>query len=779
MDFNEIEQTEGLRLAWNAWPSSRLEATRLVVPFGVMCTPLHPLEGLHLLPYDPLLCKGCRAVLNPYCRVDYQAKIWVCPFCYQRNHFPASYHEISDRNMPAELFSQCSTVEYAVTQPSTTGLTSPPSIYNQSPGLGGAPGNGVPGQAGGPGFLFVLDTCMSAEDLQALKSAISQILGLMPETALVGLVSYGSMVHVHELGYPDCPKAYVFRGDKEISSQQVQEQLGLTSKTSQKGAPVGTGRGGRGRFMLPLSECEFTLTTALEELQPSSYPVQAGHRIRRATGAALAVAVGLMEGTMPNEGARIMSFVSGPATVGPGQIVETDLAKSIRTHQDLVNDRAPLYKKACKFYSQLAQRLVANCHVLDIFACSLDQVGTAEAKLAVESTGGLMVLAETFDSDQFRKSLQKLFARDEDGHLKMCFNGSLEVITTREIKVCGAIGPCATLNKKSVSVSDTELGIGGTSAWKMCSLTNKTAVAVYFEVVNQHSNPIPYGTFFFIQFVTQYQHGSGQVRLRVTTTARRWVDSAQIQELAAGFDQEAAAALMARLAVYKTENEEVFDILRWLDRMLIRVAAKFGDYQKEDASSFRFSSNFSLYPQFMFHLRRSQFLQVFNNTPDETAFFRLMLNQEGVVGSLIMIQPTLFAYSFDGPPVPVLLDVSSITPDRILLFDSYFYIVVHYGSTIAQWRKLRYQDDPSHENFKKLLEAPVGDAEALLEERIPLPKLIVCDQHGSQARFLLAKLNPSVTHNSNQYGSGEVIFTDDVSLQVFVDHLQRLAVQGS
>lgn len=171
--------------------------------------------------------------------------------------------------------------------------------------------------------------------------------------------------------------------------------------------------------------------------------------------------------------------------------------------------------------------------------------------------------------------------------------------------------------------------------------------------------------------------------------------------------------------------------------------------------------------------------QVFNNTPDETAFYRLMLNREAVVGSLIMIQPTLFNYSFDGPPVPVLLDVSSIGPDRILVFDSYFYVVVHYGSTIAQWRKLGYQNDPQHENFRKLLEAPKADAEALLSERIPLPRLVECDQHGSQARFLLAKLNPSVTHNTEQYGgNSEVIFTDDVSLQVFIDHLQRLAVQS-
>lgn len=79
------------------------------------------------------------------------------------------------------------------------------------------------------------------------------------------------------------------------------------------------------------------------------------------------------------------------------------------------------------------------------------QVGLAEAKVAVESSGGMMVMAETFDSDQFKKSLQKLFARDEKGHLKMCFSASIEVMTTREVKVCGAIGPCSSMHKKGAT----------------------------------------------------------------------------------------------------------------------------------------------------------------------------------------------------------------------------------------------------------------------------------------------------------------------------------------
>ena len=77
-----------------------------------------------------------------------------------------------------------------------------------------------------------------------------------------------------------------------------------------------------------------------------------------------------------------------------------------------------------------------------------------------------------------------------------------------------------------------------------------------------------------------------------------WADAAtQLTHIAAGFDQEAAAVLMARLAVYRASNEEGADVLRWLDRMLIRLCQKFGEYHKDNAESFRLSQEFSLYPQ--------------------------------------------------------------------------------------------------------------------------------------------------------------------------------------
>lgn len=56
-------------------------------------------------------------------------------------------------------------------------------------------------------------------------------------------------------------------------------------------------------------------------------------------------------------------------------------------------------------------------------------------------------------------------------------------------------------------------------------------------------------------------------------------------------------------------------------------------------------------------------------------------------------------------PTQVLLDVGSIQPDRVLLLDSYFYVVVFHGTTIAAWRKAEYHLLPEQVALKQLLEA--------------------------------------------------------------------------
>ena len=104
-------------------------------------------------------------------------------------------------------------------------------------------------------------------------------------------------------------------------------------------------------------------------------------------------------------------------------------------------------------------------------------------------------------------------------------------------------------------------------------------------------------------------------------------------------------------------------------------------------------------------------------------------------------------------------------------------VIVFHGETISAWRKQGYHEDPEHQNFRELLNAPKEDAAAMLQERFPVPMYVECDQYGSQARFLLAKLNPSVTHTSQGQGAAsDFLFTDDVSLQVIACWLHLIAL---
>lgn len=46
MDFNQPEETDGVRLTWNMWPNSKLEATKCVIPFAAVYTPSKHLPSM-------------------------------------------------------------------------------------------------------------------------------------------------------------------------------------------------------------------------------------------------------------------------------------------------------------------------------------------------------------------------------------------------------------------------------------------------------------------------------------------------------------------------------------------------------------------------------------------------------------------------------------------------------------------------------------------------------------------------------------------------------------
>lgn len=95
-----------------------------------------------------------------------RGRLWMCPFCLHRNPLPPHYKDISQDAVPPELLPTSTTIEYRLARPAP------------------AP----------PIFLFVVDTCQEDDSLKALKDSIIMALALLPPQALVGLITFGTMV---------------------------------------------------------------------------------------------------------------------------------------------------------------------------------------------------------------------------------------------------------------------------------------------------------------------------------------------------------------------------------------------------------------------------------------------------------------------------------------------------------------------------------------------------------------------------------------------------------
>ena len=133
------------------------------------------------------------------------------------------------------------------------------------------------------------------------------------------------MVQLHELGCDGFAKSYVFRGTKEVTTKQLQEQLGLgggaggrpqapaATQPGQQAQPAG-GPHGNSSFLQPLQNIDMNLTDLIGDIQQDPWPVSQDTRPYRSTGVALSLAVSLLEATFPNAGARIMLFVGGACT---------------------------------------------------------------------------------------------------------------------------------------------------------------------------------------------------------------------------------------------------------------------------------------------------------------------------------------------------------------------------------------------------------------------------------------------------------------------------------
>ncbi|CAM9021763.1 unnamed protein product [Wickerhamomyces anomalus] len=533
-----VKDKDGVRFNWNAFPVTRAEEDKITAPLGCLYTPLNPREDLPRIYRAPFKCNNCSAVLNPFGSIDSIAKVWTCSLCLTRNKFQGNYNF---NHVLEELDPITSSVEYVMVDPMASPLL----------------------------FLYVIDLTLEEPDLEALKQKIIDSIDLHPMGAYIGLIVFDSNVRLYELGSTLIPKMHVFKGSKTYSEQDVQKLLGIAGNgTRPFNSKYENVLGTLNRYFTPLSDdyARSRLITIISNLKTTSL-TSSSQRPERCTGSALAIASGLMDGAFLNASGHVLLFIGGPCTVGQGKVVDVEKSSPIRSFNDIRKRNATHLKKAIKFYDSIASRassLTANektgenttsssIYSINVFASSYDQPGIYEMKNLTGWTGGILIMTDSFTTNIFKETFNKVFELNEEGVVDMQARGNMTVLTSSALEVAGMIGNGAKVPNNGKNHSDVAVGEGFTNSWNLPMISSRHSYAVYFKV-----QTVAYGNerrgipgFFYIQFLTSYKHVDGSLRLKVTTLKKATTNTLKLEE---NFDQGTAVVLMLRETTDKIQR---------------------------------------------------------------------------------------------------------------------------------------------------------------------------------------------------------------------------------
>ena len=497
-----------------------------------------------------------------------------------------------------------------------------------------------------------------------------------------------------------------------------------------------------------------------------------GKRAPRCTGSALAAATSVLEGCAPGGSARAMVFTGGPSVGGEGAIVGEDLTEQLRSHVDILNRRdSTRTKRITEHYQKLAVRAARKGFAIDLVGASLEETGLHEMRACVRASGGVALQAETFGAPHLRASLRRLFATDESSgegeELRLGYSGTLELRASKECERAELLGFGSSASAIPQSgVVDTLMGRGGDEegeaevteagdarsfTWRVGSLNAHYAAAIQLTRAKESLAGPPRDAA-YLQLSVAYTPAAGGRRMRVTTLRLpRLTHPVPPMQLLPAFDQQAAAALMVRLALRDVDDgAPPAEMLTTIDKSLIKTMKALCDYRKGDPGTVMLPPPCAQLPGLVFHLRRSPVVRTTGTSPDESAYFRLLVGSLPVFSTLVIVQPTLVGYELGRPAQALPLDPAAMHPERSLLLDTFLNVLLCHGASIAQLRRASKDagggggGGPANAALSALEEAAHSDLEARELQRFPAPETFECDQYSSKARYVVQKLNPDV-----------------------------------
>jgi len=102
----------------------------------------------------------------------------------------------------------------------------------------------------------------------------------------------------------------------------------------------------------------------------------------------------------------------------------------------------------------------------------------------------------------------------------------------------------------------------------------------------------------YIQYITTYRDSIGYDISRTTTLAIQYINSESNlgwNVIKQGFDEEAAIAILARVGMYKAENDYDYKMVNWLDRSLIKLCSRYASYMMYQPQSWKLPTEFKFF----------------------------------------------------------------------------------------------------------------------------------------------------------------------------------------
>ncbi|KAL3234965.1 hypothetical protein RNJ44_02753 [Nakaseomyces bracarensis] len=340
-------------------------------------------------------------------------------------------------------------------------------------------------------------------------------------------------------------------------------------------------------------------TMQLIGLKPTSYVKNKKKRAKRATGFALFLASVLCESKKLNY--QVMSFLSGPCTIGPGKVISRDVRNTIRNFNELESRKSKYFEDAFRFYQFLASA-ESTVRYTFVFA-SLNQVGIYEMSPMIRKSSILRQF-DSFSDSIIDDTLEKCIIIKESNSIH---NVKLRVHTSEGIEY-----------KTSTAVP---------MSWNYLVNKNNVSLPIKFKITNHRL------TNYMVQVVLEFNRDNK----RICNVSNALITG----ERTADTDSGILLAGLAKEIAWNNMNERCYSRnTTGKYNTVLRKIAK-GKKRKEDR-------------QFLFllyNLLRFGIMDVRNISPDQRITISHEVAYSCIEKVLLMIKPRVLRVSASVPEV--------------------------------------------------------------------------------------------------------------------------------